>query len=84
LRFGEWRSRINPNEKTRTADRAEAWWQFALGTPVQNEQERRELEGYLLRDRLQSGPQILAYYCNIIDGFSFPDSPNLKIDPLSV
>jgi hypothetical protein len=81
LHFGEWRSRINPNEKTRASDRAEAWWQIALGTPVQNEQERRGLEAYLKRYMSQSDgqiywPRILAHYCNTIDGFSFPDAPD--------
>jgi hypothetical protein len=73
LRFRDWRHPLRPNEKLELSANAEAWWRFAVGETVDDDEMQR-LHSYLARFGSPSGHQIISDYCEVIDGFAFPDS----------
>jgi len=68
--FKDWRTHHNRTERTPQSDRAEKMFAFAFGV-LNDPQVIREISGALFHINMSPG-EIIPYYCNLADGFSFP------------
>jgi KAP family P-loop domain len=71
LQVGRWRDQHDPEKRDQVGEHVENWWRFALGELGNEElvsQYKRGLSPYGNSD--PSG--IIPYFCDIIDGLSFP------------
>lgn len=71
LRFDEWRTQYNPSEPSSSGQGASQWWLFALDE-MRDQATLSRFQNELFRYGTNQST-ILASYCQLADGFQFPD-----------
>jgi hypothetical protein len=73
LRFGDWEDQYNLDQPSRAGTWAALCWRYGLNAPLDHESsdDLNSLKNYLARYRFHNGPEIISFYCDVIDGFSF-------------
>ncbi len=72
LDIGRWRDKHNPTQRSHQSVRTELLWHFALGE-LNDQTESAKLQSTLESHNLDAS-RIIPYYCDLIDGFSFPNT----------
>jgi hypothetical protein len=73
LRFSDWRDQHDPSKRDQVGERVENWWRYALGD-LGNDDLITQFERSLSPYGIRHPSRIITYFCEIIDGFSFPDA----------
>jgi hypothetical protein len=77
MHLSRWRDRYDPEKGDQVGEQIENWWRYALG-----ELSDQELAARYERDLAQYNvhpSRIITYFCEIIDGFSFPTSVTANV-----
>jgi hypothetical protein len=73
LQFGRWHDQHDPEKRDQVGQHVENWWRFALGE-LGNEELVSQYKQGLSQYGNPHPSGIIPYFCEIIDGFSFPNA----------
>ena len=70
--FDTWRNPHDPSQRDGTGENVENWWRIALNE-INNEELAREYFKSLGQYYMNAPSSIIPNFCDLMDGFSFPD-----------
>jgi len=71
FRFVDWRDEYDPAKRTLISERVEELWHYALGS-LKDKQKIQQIETSFAEHAFSTPKNIIAYCCDLLDGFSLP------------
>jgi hypothetical protein len=71
--FSRWRDQQHPEKLDKVAEDIEGWWRYVVGE-LSNEELASRYERGISVHGFSHPSQIVLFYCDLVDGLSFPDA----------